>query len=602
MALTKVSYSMIQGEPLNVLDFGASPSASATANTAAIQQALNAALAQNRAVYVPAGVYELNGTLNYPGRNVCMYGEGEPYGYANYATPSNGYTPTTFKWVSAVANGIVMNTTVNYHDAVILKAITLDGGDLVDVGITATFNAVIYCVKVIRTLQQGILLDNAVNQLILERVTVTDNQGNGLKVEGPNSTIFHALNCNFSVNDGAGVYLEGGDRGHFQNCVIESNQQEGISVFQPTATGQGLGQILFENCWLEANNNEAGYNYSVVIDGAAGCDPYKLTFSECNILSPDVAPKNIINIARGYRILFDRTTISGGDPALNVYEKVVIANAGIEVIFNDCAGVSQAPTNGSLILDGQFQNLIGYFGKASAAPLNVLTIANTSTANTDQKVVALSFEGADTAGVVKPAGRFYFQPTSGAFDNSFLSIAVASGGALSEVLYCNQNGVFFPATDDTQSLGSATNKWSVVYAGTGTINTSDERAKQDIESLSDAEKRVAVALKRLVKKFRFKDAVQSKGDGARIHVGVVAQEIKSAFEAEGLDASRYGLFCYDEWADQYQDVMESYTHIDEQGREVEELRPTGERKLVRAAGNQYGIRYEELFAFVISAL
>lgn len=46
-----------------------------------------------------------------------------------------------------------------------------------------------------------------------------------------------------------------------------------------------------------------------------------------------------------------------------------------------------------------------------------------------------------------------------------------------------------------------------VYATTGTINTSDEHAKQDIAALSDAEKQVAIALKGLIKKFRFKDAV-----------------------------------------------------------------------------------------------
>jgi hypothetical protein len=586
MALTKVSYSMIQGEPLNVLDYGASPSASASVNTAAIQSALNDALTLKRAVYVPAGVYELNGTLTYPGKNVCMYGEGEPFGYANYATPSNGYTPTTFKWTSAVANGIVMNTTANQYDAVILKAITLDGGNLVDVGITATFNAVIYCVKVIRTLQQGILLDNYVNQLILERTTVTDNRGNGLKVEGPNSTIFHALNCNFSVNDKAGVYLEGGDRGHFQNCVMESNQREGISIYQPTATGQGLGQILFENCWLEANNTEAGYNYSVVIDGASGCDPYKLTFSQCNILSPDVAPKNIINIARGYRILFDRTTIGGGDPALNVYEKVIIANPGIEVTFNDCAGLSQAPTNGTFIVDGQFENAAGYFSKSNSGISNVLTIANTATDNTTTKAVALKFEGANTSGTAKPAGRFYFQGTAGAFDNSFLVISVANTGALADALYCDQNGKFYPAADNTQSLGTASNRWSVVYAGTGTINTSDANEKQQIRSLTDVEKAVAVKLKSAIRAFKFNDAVAEKSEQARIHFGVIAQDVKAAFESEGLSPDAYGVFCFDQW-DEQPEVK------DEEGNTV---------SAYRAAGSRYGVRYEELFAFIIAAI
>jgi hypothetical protein len=128
--------------------------------------------------------------------------------------------------------------------------------------------------------------------------------------------------------------------------------------------------------------------------------------------------------------------------------------------------------------------------------------------------------------------------------------------------------------DNSISLGTATRRWSVVYAGTGTINTSDLRDKQDIELLSESEKRVAIALKKLVKKFKFKDAIAKKGDAARIHVGVIAQEVAQAFDAEGLDPNRYGILCYDEW-------------------EAAEDQP---------AGNRYGVRYEELLAFIIAAI
>lgn len=139
---------------------------------------------------------------------------------------------------------------------------------------------------------------------------------------------------------------------------------------------------------------------------------------------------------------------------------------------------------------------------------------------------------------------------------------------------------FYPNLDNQLPLGGASNRWSVVYAGTGTINTSDEREKQDIADLDAAEQRVAVALKGLVKKFRFKDAVAAKGDAARIHVGVIAQEVVAAFTAEGLDATRYGLLCYDEWD----------AESDEDGNEI------------RRAGNRYGVRYEELLSFIIAAL
>lgn len=147
-------------------------------------------------------------------------------------------------------------------------------------------------------------------------------------------------------------------------------------------------------------------------------------------------------------------------------------------------------------------------------------------------------------------------------------------------LLLDHTGRFAPGSDNAQTLGSASNRWSQVFAGTGTINTSDTREKQDAQELNDAEQRVAASLKGLIKKFRFKDAVQVKGDDARIHVGVIAQDIIAAFEAEGLDPMRYGIVCYDEW-----DSL-----VDDNGNEIQ------------PAGNRYGIRYEELLAFVLAAL
>ena len=162
----------------------------------------------------------------------------------------------------------------------------------------------------------------------------------------------------------------------------------------------------------------------------------------------------------------------------------------------------------------------------------------------------------------------------------YASIGTMQNGVLAEAVIVNQFHSVYPAVDNTQSFGVGSLRWSVVYAGTGTINTSDEREKQDIAALDAAELRVAAAVKGLIKKFRFKDAVQVKGDGARIHIGMIAQEVMAAFQAERLDPMRYGVVCYDEWA----------AELDEEGNEI------------RPAGNRYGVRYEELLAFIIAAL
>lgn len=146
------------------------------------------------------------------------------------------------------------------------------------------------------------------------------------------------------------------------------------------------------------------------------------------------------------------------------------------------------------------------------------------------------------------------------------------------------------ATDNTVNLGSATYRWKTVYAGTSTINTSDANEKQDIVSLDDAELAVAKQIKSLIKKFKFKDAVEQKGSNARIHFGVIAQEIESAFAAQNLDASKYGLFCKDEWYEVDGKTMD------------ENMKPYTANTNLAVKKTRLGVRYEELFAFVIAAM
>jgi len=131
---------------------------------------------------------------------------------------------------------------------------------------------------------------------------------------------------------------------------------------------------------------------------------------------------------------------------------------------------------------------------------------------------------------------------------------------------------------------------STIYAATGTINTSDKNNKQQIRDLDVAEKAVATRIKSLIKAFKFNDSVEAKGNAARIHVGVIAQEVQAAFIAEGLDASHYALFCSDTWYE-----------VDGQSVDADKrLYPANTPNAVEKT--RLGIRYEQLLAFVIAAL
>ena len=140
--------------------------------------------------------------------------------------------------------------------------------------------------------------------------------------------------------------------------------------------------------------------------------------------------------------------------------------------------------------------------------------------------------------------------------------------------------------DASHSLGMAYARWYAVYAATSQIITSDRTHKQDIEELSEAEERVAVACKGLLRKFKLIQSVEEKGDNARIHFGIIAQDLQQAFINEGLDPAKYAMFCSDTW---YEHDGEIYTDRSEAPSEATEV-------------TQLGVRYEQLLAFIIASI
>lgn len=144
--------------------------------------------------------------------------------------------------------------------------------------------------------------------------------------------------------------------------------------------------------------------------------------------------------------------------------------------------------------------------------------------------------------------------------------------------------------DNNISCGSPSYRWTQVYAATATISTSDRALKEQEALITEKEKRVALKIKQLLKTFKYRDAVSEKGDNARIHTGVIAQDVKEAFESEGLNPYDYALFCSDTWYEKEgcacDDNEISYTASDEGVTEFTRL----------------GIRYEELLCFVMAAL
>ena len=207
------------------------------------------------------------------------------------------------------------------------------------------------------------------------------------------------------------------------------------------------------------------------------------------------------------------------------------------------------------------------------------------------------------------------------FGSTMIAPSDVGDGVVNGFAWSTGSNSFFPARSANTSLyrdnvadcGHPSARWDDIYATNGTIQTSDEREKQDIEALSEAEQRVAVAAKGLLRKFRWKDKVAAKGDDARIHFGIIAQDLEAAFTAEGLDPSKYAMFIKTEWwvGDKvYPAVAEE---VDEEGNVITEAVEEStdpehhyDNQADAPADAVYhyrmGIRYSELLAFIISAI
>ena len=151
------------------------------------------------------------------------------------------------------------------------------------------------------------------------------------------------------------------------------------------------------------------------------------------------------------------------------------------------------------------------------------------------------------------------------------------------VVYFNNEG--FWCINELQ-LGKPDRRWGQIYSTSSSISTSDSRLKNSVKDIDDA---LLDAWGNIEpKQYKFNDATEKKGEKARYHTGYLAQDIQAECEKQGVNASDYGLFCYDEWEEQ-EEVSEEI-EIEKDGKIIKEKRIIQPR---REKGDRYSLRYEE---------
>lgn len=137
-----------------------------------------------------------------------------------------------------------------------------------------------------------------------------------------------------------------------------------------------------------------------------------------------------------------------------------------------------------------------------------------------------------------------------------------------------------PGRQNAQTCGTSTYAWSGGYTQTAFQITSDRSAKMDEEAIPDAVLDAWGDVQYV--SYKLKASVAEKGAKARRHVGVIAQDIKAAFEAHGVDPFEYGILCYDDTpaTEAVYDTLEDGTQVLLQE--------------AREAHSGYTVRYEEV--------
>ena len=119
------------------------------------------------------------------------------------------------------------------------------------------------------------------------------------------------------------------------------------------------------------------------------------------------------------------------------------------------------------------------------------------------------------------------------------------------------------------------------WTGTAIQYVSDQRLKQQISNIDD--KLLDAWEGVLPCQFKYNEAVEQKGDTARLHTGYVVQQIDEACKSHNLDISAYGLYCHEEYPERTEEVEVKQ----DDGSVIKET------KVIEPAREHYSLRYTE---------
>jgi hypothetical protein len=261
MSLTKATYSMIEGAPVNVLDYGAVGDGVAN-DTAALNAALAFAVANNRCLYLPAGTYLATANIIVPTpsnvqRGFTIMGEGKHSGSIikfSGAAVTTGLTFTSgvgvYQYWGTISelqidcvSGAKRGMTFTYAHAPILSNIQFNGGT-----------------------EPGLVLDNC-NQPVVEKCLFLNNGSSGTAQFALNVCTAFTLSDNYiasSASAVAGIDIDRSNTGIVIGGAIESTGVP-IRICEAVDGTVGCNDITIQSINIENPTNcyvRMGYGWT----------------------------------------------------------------------------------------------------------------------------------------------------------------------------------------------------------------------------------------------------------------------------------------------------------------------------------------------------
>lgn len=291
--------------------------------------------------------------------------------------------------------------------------------------------------------------------------------------------------------------------------------------------------------WL-VNNHFANINFEVCKGGGIEYQSAK-TWSFRNISFWDAGgayANHLIHSKDGTSLdsiacLFENISRNGDSLAGGISDIHMDATNGTGNTYINCT--TSADTTPRYDLNNSTCQIIGLMnGVINGVNAAVVALGDVTANNLNVSSNGKIFSPA--AGIVKTQ----VLPNSGTHQ-----LSLKNAGGVELTVATDETGVY-PYDDNARPMGKGANRWSVIFAGTGSINTSDGREKTTPIAITDSVLDAWGDVQLIA--YKWLDAIQLKGeDTARWHFGVIAQQVRDAFLAHGLDGAAYGLLCYDEW-------------------------------------------------------